>query len=118
MIDAAPSVRITVAGPTTLGALLNSLQMGFRALTIQKRSSEVWAILGAVKSEFGRFGDTLASVQKKLAEASATIDKAGVRTRAITRKLREVEELPAAAARVLLGSTEPSEIDPESDTGK
>jgi DNA anti-recombination protein RmuC len=77
VIDAAPSVRITVAGPTTLGALLNSLQMGFRALTIQKRSSEVWAILGAVKSEFGRFGDTLASVQKKLAEASATDRQGG-----------------------------------------
>jgi DNA recombination protein RmuC len=78
--------RVTVVGPTTLGALLNSLQMGFRTLAIQKRSSEVWTVLGAVKSEFGKFGDVLTAVQKKLGEASATIDKAGVRTRAITRK--------------------------------
>jgi len=106
--------RVTVVGPTTLGALLNSLQMGFRTLAIQKRSSEVWGILGAVKTEFGKFGDVLTSVQKKLTEASATIDKAGVRTRAITRKLREVEELPAADARILLGSTERSELDVES----
>jgi DNA recombination protein RmuC len=110
--------RVTVVGPTTLGALLNSLQMGFRTLAIQKRSSEVWAILGAVKSEFGKFGEVLTSVQRKLAEASATIDKAGVRTRAITRKLREVEELPASDARALLGSTELSESDPESESGK
>jgi len=106
--------RVTVVGPTTLGALLNSLQMGFRTLAIQKRSSEVWAILGAVKAEFGKFADVLTSVQKKLAEASATIDRAGVRTRAITRKLREVEELPAADARALLGSTERPELDVES----
>ncbi len=107
--------RVTVVGPTTLGALLNSLQMGFRTLTIQKRSSEVWAVLGAVKAEFGKFGDTLASVQKKLAEASATIDKAGVRTRAITRRLRAVEELPASDAQALLASTEPPDpdLDPE-----
>jgi DNA recombination protein RmuC len=110
--------RVTVVGPTTLGALLNSLQMGFRTLAIQKRSSEVWAILGAVKAEFGKFADVLTSVQKKLAEASATIDKAGVRTRAITRKLREVEELPAADARALLGSTDPVEPDVESVEGQ
>jgi DNA recombination protein RmuC len=110
--------RVTVVGPTTLGALLNSLQMGFRTLAIQKRSSEVWAILGAVKAEFGKFADVLASVQKKLAEASATIDKAGVRTRAITRKLREVEELPAAEARALLGRAEGPELDVELVEGR
>jgi len=109
--------RVTVVGPTTLGALLNSLQMGFRTLAIQKRSSEVWAILGAVKAEFGKFADVLTSVQKKLAEASATIDKAGVRTRAITRKLREVEELPPADARALLGA-ESAEPDSESADGQ
>jgi DNA recombination protein RmuC len=108
--------RVTVVGPTTLGALLNSLQMGFRTLAIQKRSSEVWAVLGAVKAEFGKFGDVLASVQKKLAEASATIDKAGVRTRAITRKLREVQELPAADALTLLGSVDA--VEPDGDSGE
>lgn len=110
--------RVTVVGPTTLGAFLSSLQMGFRTLAIQRRSSEVWTILGAVKSEFGKFGDVLTSVQRKLAEASATIDKAGVRTRAISRKLREVEELPAAEAQALLGSIEASEPDMEAETGK
>ena len=111
--------RVVVAGPTTLAALLNSLQMGFRTLAIQKRSSEVWSILGAVKTEFGKFGDVLTSVQKKLAEASATIDKAGVRTRAIRRKLREVEELPPADAQAALGTTDAAEVDaePEEDLG-
>src|SRR5205807_2229783 len=103
--------RVTFVGPTTLAALLNSLQMGFRTLAIQKRSSEVWNLLGAVKTEFGKFGDVLTSVQKKLAEASATIDKAGVRTRAIRRKLREVEELPPADAQATLGTTDAAEVD-------
>ncbi|MEO1172905.1 MAG: DNA recombination protein RmuC, partial [Myxococcota bacterium] len=95
--------RITLAGPTTLAALLNSLQMGFRSLAIQKRSSEVWTILGAVKTEFSRFGDVLNSVQKKLTEASNHIDKAAVRTRAIEKKLKGVEELPGIEARALIG---------------
>lgn len=95
--------RVTVAGPTTLAALLNSLQMGFRTLAIQKRSSEVWTVLGAVKTEFGRFGDVLGSVQKKLNEASNHIDKATVRTRAIEKKLKGVEELPSIEARALIG---------------
>ena len=86
--------RIVVTGPTTLAALLNSLQMGFRTLAIEKRSSEVWELLGVVKSEFGKFGDILAKTKKKLQEASHTIDKAEVRTRAITRKLQKVEEMP------------------------
>jgi DNA recombination protein RmuC len=86
--------RIVVTGPTTLAALLNSLQMGFRTLAIEKRSSEVWELLGAVKTEFGKFGDVLAKTKKKLQEASNTIDKAEVRTRAIERKLRKVQEVP------------------------
>jgi DNA recombination protein RmuC len=101
--------RVTVAGPTTLSALLNSLQMGFRTLAIAKRSSEVWKILGAVKTEFGKFGDVLDKVKKKLDEAGRHIDATGVRTRAIERRLREVESLPGEAAAPLLadlGGTE------------
>jgi DNA recombination protein RmuC len=97
--------RIVVAGPTTLWALLNSLQMGFRTLAIQKRSGEVWAVLGAVKTEFGKFGDVIARVQKKLQEASNQVDTVGVRTRAIQRKLRGVEQLADdESARVLLAA--------------
>jgi DNA recombination protein RmuC len=87
--------RIVVAGPTTLAALLNSLQMGFRTLAIEKRSSEVWELLGVVKTEFGKFGDVLAKTKKKLQEASNTIDQAEVRTRTIERNLRKVQEVPA-----------------------
>ena len=90
--------RIVVTGPTTLAALLNSLQMGFRTLAIEKRSSEVWELLGAVKTEFGKFGDVLAKTKKKLQEASNTIDQAEVRTRAIERKLRKVQEVPQPEA--------------------
>ncbi|MEO6871241.1 MAG: DNA recombination protein RmuC [Chthoniobacterales bacterium] len=86
--------RVVFAGPTTLAALLNSLQMGFRTLAIQKRSSEVWNLLAAVKSEFGKFGGILDGVKKKLDQASNDLDKVAVRSRAITRKLRDVEELP------------------------
>jgi DNA recombination protein RmuC len=86
--------RIVVAGPTTLAALLNSLQMGFRTLAIEKHSSEVWELLGVVKTEFGKFGDVLAKTKKKLQEASNTIDQAEVRTRAIERNLRKVQEEP------------------------
>jgi len=86
--------KIMVAGPTNLAALLNSLQMGFRSLAIEKRSSEVWKILGAVKTEFHKFGGVLDKVQTKLRQASDTIDKVGVRSRAIERQLRGVEQLP------------------------
>jgi DNA recombination protein RmuC len=89
--------RVMVAGPTTLAALLNSLQMGFRTLAIEKRSSEVWRLLGTVKTEFGRFGDALAKTRKKLQEAGNTIDQAEVRTRVIARKLRNVQEDSAAS---------------------
>jgi DNA recombination protein RmuC len=83
--------RVILAGPSTLAALLNALQMGFRTLAIQKRSSEVWELLGAVKTEFGKYADVLAKVKRKLNEAQTTIDKAETRTRAIHRKLRTVD---------------------------
>ena len=97
--------RVTLAGPNTLVAFLNSLQMGFRTLAIEKRSSEVWSLLAAVKTEFGRFGDILDRTRKKLEEASNTIDSAATRSRAIERKLRDVQELPAADTTRVLGSS-------------
>jgi DNA recombination protein RmuC len=87
--------KITITGPTTLSALLNSLQMGFRTLAIEMRSSEVWDLLGAVKTEFGAFGDVLAKTKKKLIEATNVIDNSEVRTRAIERRLRDVQALPS-----------------------
>jgi DNA recombination protein RmuC len=95
--------KVTVVGPTNLVAFLNSLQMGFRTLAIEKRSSEVWEILGAVKTEFGNFSVILDKTRKKLLEATNTIDRAGVRTRAIERQLRKVQELPQEEAAALLG---------------
>jgi DNA recombination protein RmuC len=87
--------RVIFAGPTTLAALLNSLQMGFRTLAIQKRSSEVWNLLAAVKTEFGKFGEALSAVKDKLDQAARHVDNVSVRSRAITKKLRDVEELPS-----------------------
>jgi DNA recombination protein RmuC len=87
--------RVTFVGPTTLAALLNSLQMGFRTLAIQKRSSEVWNLLAAVKTEFGKFGESLSAVKEKIDQASRKIEDVDVRSRAITKKLRDVEELPS-----------------------
>jgi len=87
--------RVVFAGPTTLAALLNSLQMGFRTLAIQKRSSEVWNLLSTVKTEFGKFGEALSAVKDKLDQASRHVDNVAVRSRAITKKLRDVEELPS-----------------------
>jgi DNA recombination protein RmuC len=87
--------RVTFVGPTTLAALLNSLQMGFRTLAIQKRSSEVWNLLSAVKTEFGKFGDSLSAVKEKIDQASRKMEDVDVRSRAITKKLRDVEELPS-----------------------
>ena len=94
--------RVTLTGPTNFLALLNSLQMGFRTLAIERRSSEVWKTLAMVKTEFTRFADVLAGVKKKLDEAGSTIDKAGVRTRAMARTLRDVEALPDEEAERLL----------------
>ena len=98
--------RIAVAGPTTLLALMTSFQMGFRTLAIQERSSEVWRTLGAVKTEFAKFGTVLDGVKKKLDEASSKIDETGRRTRVLSRKLRDVEALPLDESRRLLGDVE------------
>jgi len=95
--------RVTLAGPSTLLALLNSLQMGFRTLAIQKRSGEVWKLLGGVKTEFGRFESWIEAVRKKLDGATKEIDKAGIRTRQINRKLEKIEELPSGESEDLLG---------------
>jgi len=95
--------RISIAGPSTLTALLNSLQMGFRTLALEKRSSEVWQVLGAVKTEFGKFGDVLAATKTTLERAAKNIESAEVRSRQMARKLKSVEALPAEAAELLLG---------------
>lgn len=87
--------KVIITGPTTIAAILNSLQMGFRTLAIEKRSSEVWAVLGAIKKEFTTFGDILDKTQKKLHEASNTIEDASRKSRTIERKLNKVQELPA-----------------------
>ena len=97
-------LRIAVAGPTTLLALMTSFQMGFRTLALEKRSSEVWQTLGAVKTEFGKFGDALAGVKKKLVEAGNKIDDTQRRSRVLSGKLRDVEAMPASDAKRLLGS--------------
>jgi DNA recombination protein RmuC len=90
--------KVVITGPTTLAAFLNSLQMGFRTLAVEKRSSEVWSLLGTVKTEFGKFGDILDKTQKKLQEASNSIDTAARKSRTIERKLRNVQELPQGEA--------------------
>jgi DNA recombination protein RmuC len=105
--------RITLAGPTTLAALLNSLQMGFRTLAIEQRSSEVWQILGAVKSEFGKFADVLDRTQKQIDTVSKSIGAAGVRTRAIERSLRKVESFEGVDVLQLEASPELDASAPE-----
>ncbi len=109
--------RVVVAGPTTLWAILNSLQMGFRTLAIEKRSSEVWAVLGAVKTQFAKFGDLLGGVQKKLQEASNKMDDVARKSRTIERRLRDVQELPTAEGAQLLGAPPASEEAAEADEG-
>ena len=89
-------------GPTTLLATLSSLQMGFRTLALERRSAQVWEVLGAVKTEFAKFGEVLAKTKRKLDEASSQIELAERRTRVMTRELRGVEALPEAAAQALL----------------
>lgn len=104
--------KVIVTGPTTISALLNSLQMGFRTLAIEKRSSEVWNVLGAIKTEFSKFGDVLDKTQKKLNEASTFIDTVGVRKRAIDKKLKSIQELSNDKAELLLyNSTTLIELD-------
>lgn len=94
--------RVLVAGPTTLSAILNSLRVGFQTLAIEKRAHEVWTVLGAVKTEFGKFGEVLDRVKRQLATASNTIDQTAVRTRAMERRLRAVEQLPGTDAAAVL----------------
>jgi DNA recombination protein RmuC len=96
--------RVTLTGPTNFLALLNSLQMGFRTLAIEQRSSEVWKVLAAVKTDFTKFGEILGRTQKKLQEASNTIDEARGKSTTIARKLRDVEALPEVEADRLLAS--------------
>lgn len=103
--------KITVVGPTNLAAFLSSLRMGFSTLAIERRSSEVWELLGAVKTEFGKFGGVLDNIKKKIESAAKEIDSVGVRSRAIERKLRTVEELPQEQSVLLLGES----IEIESD---
>lgn len=110
--------KIIITGPTTLSALLNSLQMGFRTLAIEKRSGEVWQLLGAVKTEFGNFGGILEKTQKKLQEASNVIEQAGVRSRAIEKKLRAVQELPKEDAVALLGKQNQLNLENENEEGE
>ena len=108
-------MRVVVAGPTTLAAILSSLRMGFRTLAIEKRSSEVWQVLRAVKTEFGRFGDVLTRLGKQLDTAKRTVDQTGVRTRAMERKLRDVETLPGPDATKLLELHEDGQAENEED---
>lgn len=105
--DLQRSLRVTIAGPSTLSALLNSLQMGFRTLALEKRSSEVWQVLGAVKTEFTKFGDVLATTKATLEKAAKNIESAEVRSRQMARKLKSVEALPSEAAQLMLGSEQP-----------
>ena len=107
--------RVVIAGPTTLWSLLSSLQMGFRTLAIQKRSSEVWNLLAAVKTEWGRYGEVLDAVQKKLHQASDTLEKAQVRSKAVGRKLKDVQELPPAEAAALLPLDVPEDEAPSAE---
>src|SRR5450830_173978 len=108
------TLRVSIAGPSTLSALLNSLQMGFRTLVLEKRSSEVWQVLGAVKTEFGKFGDVLAATKVALERAAKNIEQAETRTRQMSRKLKSVEALPSDTAQKLLGTGE-VEVDAEGD---
>jgi DNA recombination protein RmuC len=110
--------RVSIAGPSTLSALLNSLQMGFRTLALEKRTSEVWQVLGAVKTEFGKFGDVLAATKATLERAAKNIEMAETRSRQMARKLKSVEALPSEAAQRLLGAepldaSEEKESDPD-----
>jgi DNA recombination protein RmuC len=94
--------KVSITGPTTLAAFLNTLQIGFRSLAVEKRTSEIWELLGAVRTEFGKFGEILEKTKTKLDQASREIDNAGIRSRAIERKLRDVQTLPETQAQQLL----------------
>lgn len=103
--------RVVLAGPTTLAAILSSLRMGFQTLAIEQRAEEVWRVLAAVKTEFGKFGEVLSKVKRQLETASKTIEDTGVRSRAIERKLRAVEQMPEATASQLLALPVPGDQD-------
>jgi len=107
--------HVTLAGPTTLTALLNALQMGFRSLAIEQRSSEVWRILGAVKTEFGKYNDVVDGLSRQLNTAARSVESLGVRTRAMSKKLRDVEKLPEDTAQIILDPelAEPDDTDEE-----
>ncbi|MBN2061204.1 MAG: DNA recombination protein RmuC [Deltaproteobacteria bacterium] len=108
--------RVVIAGPTTLAAILNSLRVGFQTLAIEQRSAEVWRVLAAIKTEFGKFGDVIAKVKRQLDTASRTIEQTGVRSRAMERKLRSVEHLPEAeASKILLLPSANGEEEMEED---
>jgi DNA recombination protein RmuC len=107
--------RITLAGPTTLLAMLSSLQMGFRTLALEKRSSEVWQVLGAVKTEFGKFGDVLSRVKAQTETVLKTIDSAEIRSRAMGRALKNVEALPESRATALIPADRDLDSAPEAD---
>ncbi len=102
--DLQRTLRVSIAGPSTLAAILSSLQMGFRTLALEKRSSEVWQVLGAVKTEFGKFGDVLNQTKLTLERAAKNIENAEVRSRQMARKLKSVEALPSEAAQLMLGA--------------
>ena len=110
--------RIMVAGPTTLSALLNSLQMGFKTLSIEKQASEVWSLLGAVKTEFSKFGDLLDKAHEQITKAGDTIDLSLRKTRTIERKLREVQVLPASESAKLIESIPEAEEEKIDDQEK
>ena len=105
--------RILIAGPSTLSALLNSLQVGFRTLAIEQRSAEVWLLLGSVKAEFGRFAELLDQTQQRLRQAGETIEKAAARTRAINRRLREVDTLGTPQNNSLISDDQPGRLPEE-----
>ncbi len=109
--DLQRTLRVSIAGPSTLSAILNSLQMGFRTLALEKRSSEVWQVLGAVKTEFGKFGTVLSNTRLTLEKAAKSIENAEVRSRQMARKLKSVEALPSETAELMLGTE--SDLDPE-----
>lgn len=108
--DLQRTLRVSIAGPSTLAAILSSLQMGFRTLALEKRSSEVWQVLGAVKTEFGKFGTVLSNTRLTLEKAAKNIENAEMRSRQMARKLKAVEALPSEAASLMLGG-EPAEAD-------
>jgi DNA recombination protein RmuC len=112
--DLQRTLRVSIAGPSTLSAILNSLQMGFRTLALEKRSSEVWQVLGAVKTEFGKFGTVLSQTRLTLEKAAKSIESAEVRSRQMARKLKSVEALPSDTAELMIGpEIGDTDIDPE-----